>query len=193
MSLTPGEAADSLKEIQRTQSRSASARGYANTSPFLILWGVIWMIGYGGQRPGAALLPTAPGLLLTLAGFAGAPCGIGRARAPAQGNPHPGMNAHAGLRFVAMFVAIGLFVAATYAIFGSATTAQQAAFIPLVVALAYIMLGIWKGAAPCVVTGVAVAALTLGGFFLLQQHFLLWMAVVGGGALVLAGLWLRKV
>jgi hypothetical protein len=44
-----------------------------------------------------------------------------------------------------------------------------------------------------VVSGIAVAALTLAGFFLLKQHFLLWMAAVGGGAMILAGLWLRRV
>ena len=38
---------------------------------------------------------------------------------------------------------------------------------------------------------VAIAVLTLVGFFWLPQLFLLWMAVVGGGALIFAGLWLR--
>ena len=30
------------------------------------------------------------------------------------------------------------------------------------------------------------------GNFLLRDHFTLWMAAVGGGGLVFAGLWLRK-
>jgi hypothetical protein len=34
--------------------------------------------------------------------------------------------------------------------------------------------------------------LTLFGYVTLASHFYLWMAVVGGGALVLAGLWLRR-
>jgi hypothetical protein len=188
MSLTPGEAADSLKEIQRTQSRSASARGYANSSPFLIMWGVIWMIGYGTSDL-APRYSNGAWLLLIIAGFLGS-MAIGRARAKG-GDPHPGMNSKAGWRFAAMFIAIGVFITATYSIFGSATTAQQAAFSPLIVSLAYVIMGIWKGLR-LAVTGIAIAALTLGGFFLLHQHFLLWMAVVGGGALVLGGLWLRK-
>jgi hypothetical protein len=44
-----------------------------------------------------------------------------------------------------------------------------------------------------VLAGVVVAALTLIGFFGLPQYFLLWMAVVGGGALILGGFWLRSV
>ncbi|HVB86508.1 MAG TPA: hypothetical protein VNK23_07585 [Candidatus Dormibacteraeota bacterium] len=43
------------------------------------------------------------------------------------------------------------------------------------------------------ILGFAVGALTAGGYFSLPQYFLLWMAGVGGGALILGGLWLRKV
>ncbi len=80
----------------------------------------------------------------------------------------------------------------TYAIFGPVRDTQQAAFVPLIVALMYVLVGIWRGPR-FLITGVAVAALTLVGYFHLHEHFLLWMAVVGGGALVLAGLWLRQV
>ena len=189
MSLTPDQAADSLKEIERTRRRSASVRGYANSSPFFVMWGAIWMIGYGGSdlfRHQAGLIWS----VLTVAGLAGS-MAIGRARAR-QGDPHPGVNQYAGLRSLGTFVAIGLFIAATYAIFGPTRPAQQAAFVPLILALAYSLLGIWKGPR-FLVTGIALAALTLGGFFFLPAHFLLWMAVVGGGSLVLAGLWLRTV
>jgi hypothetical protein len=43
-----------------------------------------------------------------------------------------------------------------------------------------------------VTTGIAVATLTLTGFFLLKQHFFLWMAGVGGASLILAGIWLKR-
>jgi hypothetical protein len=61
-----------------------------------------------------------------------------------------------------------------------------------VVALAYVLTGLWSGLR-FVVAGVAVAVLTLGGFFYLPQHFLLWEGFVGGGALILAGIWFRRV
>ena len=53
MNLSPGQAAESLKEIERTQRRSAEAQGYAHSSPQFILWGLIWMAGYAGT----SLLP----------------------------------------------------------------------------------------------------------------------------------------
>jgi hypothetical protein len=42
------------------------------------------------------------------------------------------------------------------------------------------------------VTGIALAALTLFGYFEVVTHFDMWMAVVGGGSLILAGIWLRR-
>lgn len=33
--------------------------------------------------------------------------------------------------------------------------------------------------------------LTVGGYICLQPYFLLWLAGVGGGALILGGIWLR--
>jgi len=189
MTLSTDQAAESLKEIDRTRRRSATAYVYANSSPFFVMWGVIWMIGYTGTD----LYPRYANplwLALMLAGTLGTVL-IGRTRAQA-GQPHPGINRYAGIRFLASFVAIGAFIAATFAIFGHATHEQQAAFTPLIVALIYAVVGIWKGPR-FLVTGIAVAALTVGGFFFMHEHFMLWMAAVGGGALVLAGLWLRTV
>jgi len=57
--------------------------------------------------------------------------------------------------------------------------------------MAYVLAGLWWGTR-FIVTGIALALLTLGGYFLLREDFLLWMAVVGSGALLLAGVWLRR-
>ena len=49
MDLSPGQAAESLNEIARTERRSAEALEYAYSSPQFILWGLIWMVGYTGS------------------------------------------------------------------------------------------------------------------------------------------------
>jgi len=69
---------------------------------------------------------------------------------------------------------------------------QVAAFIPLLVAVTYVLRGIWSGIR-YVGLGIAVSAFTLLGFFLVKDHFFLWMAVVGGGSLILASIWFRRV
>jgi hypothetical protein len=44
-----------------------------------------------------------------------------------------------------------------------------------------------------VVTGVGVMAATMVGYFALPHiYFAFWMALVGGGALILTGYWLQK-
>jgi len=189
MSLSQDQAAESLKEIDRTRRRSAQAWSYAHSSPFFIMWGVIWMVGYTATD----FYPHYAGALWTvlmIVGFLGQ-MGIGRHRARG-GQLHPGMNRYAGLRMLGSFLAIFGFVAATYAVFGHVGWKQQASFVPLLTALFYVLIGLWAGTR-FVITGIAVAALTLGGFFYLPSHFLLWMAAVGGGALVLAGVWMRTV
>jgi hypothetical protein len=65
------------------------------------------------------------------------------------------------------------------------------AYISLVVGLVYVGAGTvagWRWVA----VGGAVVALTLVGHLLLHDYYFAWMAVVGGGALILGGLWLRK-
>jgi len=188
MSLSQDQAAESLKEIDRTSRRSALAYSYASASPHLILWGLIWMVGYSASD----LSPNVTGhhwMALLVIGIA---VGLLIGRRQRLSGLSQSMPHHPGPRFLVTFFAIGLFITATYAIFGHAGPRQQAAFVPLIVALIYSVMGIWKGPR-FLVMGIAIAALTLGGFFFLKEHFLLWMAVVGGGALVLGGLWLKTI
>lgn len=188
MSLSQDQAAESLKEIDRTARRSALAYSYASASPYLIMWGLFWMLGYSVSDLSPKLANPLWTALLVV-GIAGSML-IGR-RQRLSGLSQP-MPSHPGLRFFVTFFAIGMFITATYAIFGHAGLRQQAAFVPLIVALVYSVMGIWKGPR-FLVLGIMIAALTLGGFFFLKEHFLLWMAVVGGGSLLVGGLWLKTI
>jgi hypothetical protein len=56
----------------------------------------------------------------------------------------------------------------------------------------YTIVGLWVGAA-FVAIGLSVTVLTLIGYFFVDgAAFLLWMAVVNGGGLILGGLWMRR-
>jgi len=188
MSLSQDQAAESLKEIDRTSRRSALAYSYASASPHLIMWGLLWMVGYS-VSDFSPKLASPLWIVLLVTGIAG---GMVIGRRQRLSGVSQAMPDHPGLRFLVTFFAIGMFITATYAIFGHAGLRQQAAFVPLIVALIYSVMGIWKGPR-FLVLGIAIAALTLGGFFFLKEHFLLWMAVVGGSALVLGGLWLKTI
>lgn len=64
-------------------------------------------------------------------------------------------------------------------------------FWPTYFMLAYAVAGLWFGIA-FIAIGLAIAALTLVGYFWAGPWFDLWMAVVNGGGLVLGGLWMRR-
>jgi hypothetical protein len=85
-----------------------------------------------------------------------------------------------------------VFIVATSAIMQPQDPRQMAAFVPLVVAVCYVVLGLGAGSR-ITLAGVALGALTLVGYFAFPSIFMLWMAVVAGGTLVLSGLWLRRV
>jgi hypothetical protein len=58
--------------------------------------------------------------------------------------------------------------------------------------LIYCIAGLWFGRA-FVAIGLGITVLTLiGYFFVTGAAFLLWMAAVNGGGLILSGLWMRR-
>lgn len=182
--LSPLQAADALKQADAAEKRSAQAYVYQRFAPYLFLWGVIWVIGYGATD----LRPRLAGWIwigLVLVALA-ISMAIGRSAVSSR------QGVKSSWRYAVFFAAVWAFFAATYAVMAPVSGMQQGAFPPLVVALLYILLGLWSGPR-LVIAGLAVGALTLGGYFYLPQHFLLWEGFVGGGALILAGAWFRRI
>ena len=120
MPLTPAEAADTLRDIDATARRSANVYGYRSASPHLILWGVIWAMGYTTSyfRPQWSVVWIA----LVIAGSA---CSfwIG-ARMKSAGSEYD-------WRFAATALAIFLFICALFAIMPPHDGGQAGAFFPM--------------------------------------------------------------
>jgi hypothetical protein len=187
VSLSPEQARDALRDVEQTTKHSATVHGYETMAPYLILWGAIWVVAYGAND----LAPRAIGQwawpVLGMLGWV-ASMFIG-ARRKGQSAADAGM----WLRWFGVFVAYAVFAAGVGAIMHPTSDAQVGAFVPLIVALTYALVGIFFNATRLVIAGATIAALTLGGYFYLPSHFMLWMALVGGGALILAGAWMRQV
>jgi hypothetical protein len=197
MSLSPDEAAGALRDIAATETHSRQLYAYREASPHLILWGVLWWAGYTltsfvPQRGGAIW-----GTIITIGSIAGYVTAFRATvrRDTQAGRPTAQARRHAATQLNWSFNAISfiaaMFIAAALAVFSPVSPRQIGAFIPLVVAAGYAVMGLWLGMR-FIAMSIALAVLTLGGFFLLPAHFPLWMAVVGGGALILGGLWLRS-
>ena len=195
MPLSANEAAQTLGEIARTARRSTEAHEYANASPQFILWGLIWVIGYTGSD----LLPNYGfqghinwfWFALSWLGVIGSTI-IGRRQVRHLDSAQQAAERAKGLRVGMSCFAAWWFIVALFIVMRPVEPVATGAVIPLLVALVYTIFGIWRGMRFLYI-GIAVAALTLGGFLYLREHFLLWMALVGGGSLILVGFWLKKV
>jgi hypothetical protein len=181
MRVSPEEASQALDQVAEAQARSETLYGYWRGAPHLILWGILWTAGFGL----ADVFPTHVTVIWSVVTPVGIAAGIVIDRA------RDGEPASRDWRFAIIALAFAAFFFATFSILKPHGIDQVSAFICLVVALVYVLMGLWFGLR-YVLGGMLVAALTLSGFFLLHSHFSLWMASVGGGALILTGLWLRK-
>jgi hypothetical protein len=196
MSLSPDQAAASLKEIERAGQRSAQALRYARSSPFFILWGVVWIIGYASsdliQRLGYN--PRLISWLWMGLSVAGMVCTIliSSRQHRAQYAADERAERHARLRWMGGALVVCLFVIAMGVVIGPHFGQVSGVFFPLLIAMFYGLTGIQRGVR-FFFASITVTALTLGGYLYLQEYFLLWMAAVGGGSLILVGLWMRKI
>ncbi|NIK88084.1 hypothetical protein FHS83_001402 [Rhizomicrobium palustre] len=185
MAISSEEAAKTLAEAVEAERRSARLRFYHRSSPHLIMWGTIWLIGFGV----CALLPKYGDMVWNFL----VPLGIVGGVAISSRLPREAGKGFRAWRMGALGVLIFFFVSATYFIMQPHMSRQFVAYPALITGCAYVAVGLWAGPR-YVISGIAVAALTLYGFvtFSTDMYFL-WMAVVGGGSMILAGFWFRTV
>jgi len=89
-----------------------------------------------------------------------------------------------------MFYAFGLLCCDVLGHFGPR---ELGAFWSIYFMLFYCLAGLWFGRA-FIAMGLSIIVLTLVGYFFVEgAAFLLWMAAVNGGGLILAGLWMRRI
>jgi len=191
MNMSREDAAKALRDIGDTHDRVRSLQAYKNAAPYFMIWGAVWLIANSAMD----LLPVNKGWAWPVASGLGVVVSLliaWRQNRSRMTNPESQRFGRLmGWRFGFSFLAIlGYFMAAG-AILAPFAAREANAFISLFWAFAYTIAGVWAGWRMAAV-GVLLVALILFGYFELQSHYFLWMGVVVGGALFLAGLWLRK-
>ena len=179
--ITTREAHDALQEAATAERRSAESYSYSRSAPYCILWGLIWMAGYGGMT---VLKGADVGWLWLILSAIGAGVSIW------IGNNSSASQRSSGWRIGLLFVIIAAFSTALFAILPPTNAFQVGAYSPLLLSAIYASLGLWLGIR-YILLAVFVAAVTLGAFFFMREFFFVWMAVAGGGSLLLTGLWMR--
>lgn len=184
MAITQAEAAAALQDIEQTSRRTAISGAYSIASPHLILWGLIWAVGYTGcgimpvEKWGLIWLP------LIAIGVAGA---VLLAR-----RPRPVNAAQSGTsRSFLLGGAVALFVLASYTVFQPVSPQPYLVFPSLITALVYVTIGVF-GFPRFVWIGAAIFLVSMGAWLFAQPLLPFLIAAAGGGGLILGGLWLRQ-
>ena len=179
MTIDPREAASALDEIAGIERRVREALYYGGSAGLLIVWAIGHTITqFSPVNAGLAWL------LLDAFGVVGAIV-ISVRRAQARRRVR---DWRLGAAFI-ITIGFGLL---WQCLLGGEQWREISVFWATLFMFTYILAGLWIGRF-FIVCGVAVTALTLAGYFWAGPWFELWMAVVGGGSLVLGGLWLRRV
>ncbi len=188
MSLTPDEAALSLREVDAIEQRSRELHIYRNSAPHCLIWGAVWVICYGTTALAPAYANYVWWTLPNIGWLSSCAVGYfqGKHRSRRKGS----------WRYGALMVIILLTALAIGAVVAlplrPLSYAKLGALYPLIFSAVYAGFGLWIGIR-YIALGAFVAAATLFGYFVLYEHFPLWMAIVGGGSLILCGLWMRRI
>jgi len=187
MVISREEASAALSAIDQTTGRSQTLRAYGAAGPIAMMWGVIWVLGYGAM----ALTPDHRWawvwLPLDLAGFAITMWLVQRGRSAA------GRSSCAAplWKGIVAAIAITAVITAIYAMAGPLPAGLYMALPALLAGLAYIVMGLMR-MTRFVWVGAAIIAATVAGFFLFPSNYALWMAAVGGIGLGLGGFWIWR-
>src|ERR1700687_3590914 len=183
-SIDAKEAASALSDIASIAYRVRQSTTYSLASLMLILWGVLLFAG----NVATFLWPWQGAytwIAVNAVGFLGS-CAIGAFESRRM------RMLSFDLREVAAFVLFFAFGILWSNVLGHFTPRQLGVFWPTYSMMVYTIVGLWVGTA-FVAIGLGITALTMIGYFFVDgAAFLLWMAVVNGGGLILGGLWMRR-
>ncbi len=186
MSVSKDEASSALQDIEATERRSRLLFGYGLASPYLLMWGALWLIaGTIG-----AVSPAHTGIgwgVVDIVGLLGTAYLIVR---HARRCGERGDRIHL-LRYVGSAAVLAAFVGLTLMVFAPVKGVDVLMLFTLVAATGYAIAGCWSGLRYAAV-GVALGGLAVGVFLLAPAYLHLIVPFAGGGALILGGLWLRR-
>lgn len=188
MSISPADAQSALSDVDATQARVHNAIAYHHAAPHLILWGVIWVIGYVASGLSGGLADGWVWLALVILGAVGSfALGMRSYRASGErfGSRYEAVTAPAAAAMIFVFFL------ATFSVFRSNEPAAYLLFPALVTGLIYTVLGMVRMHRMMAI-GAAIMLFSYAGYLFFAPYLAFWIAAVGGGGLIVSGLWLRS-
>ena len=178
------QAAEALSDIDDIVRRVRQSQIYDTASRIMVWWGILVFAG----NIATCLWPYDAKYIWPAVNVTGV---VGTVLISLRLHRRTGLRTFDGRVLVAylLFFAFGLLCSQVLGHYGPR---QLGAFWPIYFMLFYTLAGLWFGSA-FVAIGLGITVLTLIGYFFVDgAAFLLWMAAVNGGGLVLGGLWMRR-
>lgn len=182
MNLSPDEAESALADIDRMVARTRRAVAAGHWAQQLVLWGVVWMLGFGASQ-----------FLRVNEGFIWGPLSLTGAVVSwwiGFRDPKP-IRGAVVQRIGLFFLTLAGFAGVWAVILHPFNVQHFGAYVATVFMFAYVVGGIWFGRF-FIWLGLGVTAAAVTGVLLLPQWLNLWMALAGGGSLVASGLYIRR-
>jgi len=187
MNISPTEAEEALQAIQVIVRKTQKIISDSGAYNFLIVWGVIWMIGFLGnhftETQTAAYIWIG---LNILGGVGSAVLGIRMSR---KVRSPSGMvsGKRIGWFWLLLFLYCFTLILVTSPVDGK----QMAMIIIIFVMIGWIAMGLLLSVAS-IWWGLGITVLALFGYFFLPGIFYLWMAFLGGGGMIALGFYIRS-
>lgn len=197
MQLDKRAAAESLAAMKDVEKRSGDLYGYAMAAPYIFVAGLGWFVAdlvfQFVPEARRAVWPAASMLVGAASVVIAARQSMTREQGLHAGGqmPKPALD-QAFWRSMALCGLASAFVVASFYVFAPVSGVQIHSFIGIALGTAYAAAGLWLGVR-ILVTGLGIAVLTLAGHAFARDIYAIYMAVVGGGGMMLGAWWLRKV
>jgi hypothetical protein len=187
MNISPNEAEEALAAIQTMtqKTRHSIASGSAYIS--LIITGIVWLIGFTATQFLTAPLIVWIWIVTSIVGSAFATfMGIRAGK-----RVHIASSAVTGKRIAIFWVLLVLFAAAIIAVARPTDGKQITLLIILFAMIGQMGMGLLLSFSATWWT-VPVSVVALIGYFLVPDWFYLWMGLLGGGVMIVLGLYIRR-
>jgi hypothetical protein len=178
--MDPQQAVDDLKTIRQIMERARRESGREG-GWIMVLWGAIWLVGFVGSQ----FLPDpfAGGIWLALN-----PLGIGITVWLSVRISRRAVQSNVWRTVLLWWFALPIFDGLVLWLFHLDLSRDLIALILLSISLGYFQYGLltdWRIS----IIGILIAVLTVGAFLLLPGYFYLVTGILGGGLLLVSGLW----
>jgi hypothetical protein len=187
MNISPDEAEEALAAIQRVTHKTRRSIASGSTYITLIVTGIVWLIGFTcTQFLPKEIIGYIWGGLSIFGGALGTILGFRAGR-----RFHSPSTAAIAKRFGLFWLFLAFYCIATIAVAWPIDGKQVTVLIVLFIMIGYLSLGLlltftsnwWP---------LPITALVLISYFLFPDYFYLWMAILGGGGMIVLGLYIRS-